>query len=87
MARDVDADALGAGLVWEHLDKRVLTLVLQDEGLVVDQVIAKLARLVDQEEEGVRHSNVRDGRIPVAEWEPHILLALILDQMEGDFAI
>lgn len=82
MACTVDADALCAGLVRENFLKGVLTLVLQDEGLVINQVVTQLATLVDQEQEGVDNSDLDDGRIPISKWEPDIGRAFILNQVE-----
>ena len=48
VAGRVDANALCTSLVREDLLKRVLALVFQDESLVVDQVIAELAALVNK---------------------------------------
>ena len=47
MACAVNADALGASLVREDFLQWVLTLMLQDEGLIVNQIVAELATLVD----------------------------------------
>ena len=82
MACCVDADALCASLVREDLDKWILTLMLQDEGLVLDQVVAQLATLVDEQEEGVGKSDVDDRRITSTERETDIRGAFILDQVQ-----
>ena len=49
VACSVNANALRASLVREDLLERVLALVFQDESLVVDQVVAELTTLVDQQ--------------------------------------
>ena len=48
VAGRVDANALCTSLVREDLLERVLALVLEDESLVIDQVIAELAALVNK---------------------------------------
>ena len=82
MACCVDADALCASLVWEDLDKWILTLMLQDEGLVFDQVVAQLATLVNEQEEGVGKSDVDDRWVTSTKREADIRGALILNQVQ-----
>lgn len=87
VASAVNADALCSSLVGEHLLERVLTLVLQDEGLIINQVIAQFASRVNKEQEGVSKGYVCDGRVTCTEREANIRSTLVLNQMKGDFAL
>lgn len=88
IARLVDADAARARLVREHLDDRILGLVLANDGVVLDEEVLNLAIHVDSDHEVARHGDVDDRRLGLlVQRELAHLLLVILDRVQEHLAI
>jgi hypothetical protein len=87
MASSIDANALGSCRIWENLHQRVITLMLKNKGLVIDQVVAQFTTLVNYQQERVCQGNVDDRWVTTSQRESDIGSALIFDQVEGNFAL
>lgn len=87
VASIVNADALCALFVWEHLNDRVLASVFRNKGIVINQIDFELACLVNHEQETISHCDISDRLVLVSLRESPVVSIGVLNLVKSDLAI